>query len=68
MKKRMFISVVGATVLFAIVGLVANAQKSSPTKEFMRQKLEHSQRVLEGITTENFELVAKHARNPRQQR
>jgi hypothetical protein len=28
---------------------------SSPTKEFMRQKLEHAQRVLEGITTEQFE-------------
>jgi hypothetical protein len=28
---------------------------------FMRSKLEHSQRVLEGLTTGNHELVAKHA-------
>jgi hypothetical protein len=28
----------------------------------MRQKLQHSQRVLEGITLEDFELVAKEAR------
>lgn len=28
---------------------------------FMRAKLEHSQRVLEGITTANHEMIAKHA-------
>lgn len=28
---------------------------------FMRAKLEHSQRVLEGITTANHDMIAKHA-------
>ena len=28
---------------------------------FMRLKLDHSQKVLEGLTLEDFELMAKHA-------
>jgi hypothetical protein len=31
-------------------------------REFMRRKLDHSQRVLEGIVLEDFELIAKNAK------
>ncbi len=31
------------------------------TRNFMRGKLAHSQKILEGITTDNFDLVIKHA-------
>jgi hypothetical protein len=48
-----------------IATLCAQPQRYSPTKEFMRQKLEHSKRVLEGITMEDFALIAKHARKLR---
>jgi len=62
MKKQMFLNVLAAGLLFVLLSALAQPKKSSPTKAFMRQKLEHSQRVLEGITMEDFELVAKHAK------
>jgi cytochrome c556 len=53
----------GVVCLATLVATIsAQPQKYSPTKEFMRQKLEHAKRVLEGITMEDFALVAKHAR------
>lgn len=45
--------------------LSAQPQNYSPGKEFMRQKLEHSKQALEGITMQDFALVAKHARKLR---
>lgn len=59
----MFIGVLGLAVLVVLPGIfLAQPKSPSPTKEFMRQKLEHAQRVLEGIALEDFELIAKHAR------
>ncbi len=52
-----------ATVLFAVL-LVAGfgqAQQRDNVRPFMRAKLVHSQKVLEGLTIENFELIAKSA-------
>ena len=48
-------------VLAGVIGIIAHAQSGSPTKELMRKKLEHTQSILEGITLENFDLVAGHA-------
>jgi hypothetical protein len=62
MRNRAFISVICVAVLFALGSLLAQPKSLSPTRQFMRQKLEHTQRVLEGISLEDFELVAKHAR------
>jgi hypothetical protein len=31
------------------------------TRNFMRAKLQHSQKIIEGLATEDFDLVAKHA-------
>lgn len=39
----------------------AHTQRTDNVKEFMRAKLTHSQKVLEGLTTEDFEAVAKHS-------
>ncbi|MCA9186609.1 MAG: hypothetical protein R3E01_08425 [Pirellulaceae bacterium] len=36
-------------------------KQDDPLQVFMQAKLEHSQRILEGLTTDNCELVAKHA-------
>jgi hypothetical protein len=63
MRKRLRTGVACLATLIAT--LAAQPQKYSPTKEFMLQKLEHSKRVLEGITMEDFALVAKHARTLR---
>src|SRR5262249_14702906 len=36
---------------------VAQSRRSRATKEFMRDKLELSQRVLEGLATEDYDLI-----------
>ena len=49
------------TMLLALVRLIAETQSVSRTRDLMRKKLDHAQSVLEGITLENFELVAGNA-------
>jgi hypothetical protein len=41
----------------------ATEQPTSPAKpmSLMRQKLEHAEKILEGLSVEDFELIAKHA-------
>ena len=48
-------------MLVGIIGIIAQPQPGSPTKELMRKKLDHAQSVLEGITLENFDLIAGNA-------
>jgi len=43
------------------VSLRVQGQVQGDLKPFMRQKLEHSQRILEGLTLEDYSMVAKHA-------
>src|SRR6185295_15408086 len=57
-----------AGLLLVAVGVcVVMAQSSAPkvnnVREFMRAKLEHSQKVLEGLATEDFDLIAKNAQS-----
>jgi hypothetical protein len=50
-------------------GLAATGQDEkpgSPLARFMRQKLAHSQGVLEGLTTEDYPLIAKGAKAMRE--
>ena len=49
--------------LTLIVGAVASSRSAEPntTEVFMRAKLEHSQRILEGLTTEDFKIIAQSA-------
>ncbi|MFO0907702.1 MAG: hypothetical protein U0794_04965 [Isosphaeraceae bacterium] len=43
-----------------------SAQTTPPSRsEFMRQKLEFSKLILEGVTVENYDLITKNARNLR---
>lgn len=63
MKKLLsLMSVVG--LLGLLVATSGEVQKPPPTKghEFMLRKLDHSQRVLEGIVLEDFDLIEKYAR------
>jgi len=49
-----------AVTLVAIVGVVAafaQSKRNRAAKEFMRDKLELSQGVLEGLSTENYDLI-----------
>lgn len=42
--------------------LCVQGEQPGDLKRFMRQKLDHSQKVLEGLTLENYALVAENAR------
>jgi cytochrome c556 len=57
MKPKLLLLVV---LLVAVAGLsvaLAQSKRSRAAKEFMRDKLELSQRVLEGLATEDFDLI-----------
>lgn len=54
-RKQLWVFVLGLAVV-AVVGASGSADN-----RFMRQKLEHSQRVLEGLTTEDFAKIQKGA-------
>ena len=51
----------GLIMLFAAPGISQSEKKLSPTQLFMRLKLEPAKQILEGIATENYELIAKSA-------
>jgi cytochrome c556 len=59
--KRMLI---GSTVV-ALLGLLcfspARTQDKGTLRDFMRAKLEHSQKVIEGLAMEDFPLIEKHS-------
>jgi hypothetical protein len=49
-------------------GVLASSegQERSPLKQFMRQKLDHSKDVLEGLAVEDFAMIAKNAKAMRE--
>ena len=59
MKK--IIGILTCLVLVAWVTTAYTAQPVNNVRDFMRKKLVHSQKVLEGITTDDLALVAKHS-------
>ena len=50
-----------AAIVLAAASGQALSQESDKVAIFMRAKLEHSQKVLEGLTLEDFDKIAKHA-------
>ncbi|HEX7861176.1 MAG TPA: hypothetical protein VF773_12660 [Verrucomicrobiae bacterium] len=59
--KTTTIIILSTMLLLGLSAILAHAQKEMPINNLMRAKLDHAQSVLEGITMENFELVANHA-------
>lgn len=55
----------GAALLLLLVLSTARGSAQQPNKvgEFMRAKLTHSQKVLEGLAMEDFDLIAKHSQD-----
>jgi hypothetical protein len=45
----------------AVLTMLAQPRNDSPSKQLMRQKLDHAQSALEAITLENFDLLGVHA-------
>lgn len=64
MKRAIFI---GCVLLIAAFWLATTLRGQRPQtndlKDFMRAKLLHSQKLVEGLTTENYEMIAKHAQS-----
>lgn len=63
MKRHLILAavvVLFASVLFAMIGQ-ARSQQRDTVGVFMRAKLDHSQKVLEGLTTEDFAMISKSA-------
>ncbi len=59
--KRLVTVAFGGTLMLVLATSLAQPPKTDKFDLFMRAKLEHSQRVLEGLTTGNHEMIAKHA-------
>lgn len=62
MKSRRLL-VIFAVIVFAIASpaVLRSQQVLTPEKVFMRLKLEPAKLILEGIATENFEMIAANA-------
>jgi len=64
MKRAAFIGCVLLIAAFLCVSYLRAQKLESPDlKDFMRAKLMHSQKLLEGLTTENYDLITKHGQD-----
>jgi hypothetical protein len=63
MKRLLLICLAAGTVLACLFTPLAVSQRPDKpdVKDFMRGKLTHMQKVLEGITTEDYDLIRKDA-------
>ena len=61
MKRIKIVGLMACLVVAVWAGLGETAPPVNNVREFMRKKLVHSQKVLEGITTDDLEMVAKNA-------
>lgn len=57
MKTKLALLVFGILLLAGTSAGLAQSKRERAVKEFMREKLELAQRALEGITTEDFDLI-----------
>ena len=57
MKTRILLLAFVVAIAMAITVSVAQSERNRAAKEFMRDKLELSQRVLEGLATEDYDLI-----------
>src|SRR5688572_32814300 len=55
--KKLFTIIVVSVLALGLAAVVAQSKRSRAAKEFMRDKLELSQKVLEGVATEDWDLV-----------
>jgi hypothetical protein len=59
--KRAALIAISALLLLALTATSAWTQKEDELSAFMRAKLLHSQKILEGLTTEDYDMIAKHS-------
>lgn len=56
MKTKLLVTAIGVLAIGVTLSL-AQSRRSRAAKEFMRDKLELSQKILEGVATEDWDLV-----------
>jgi hypothetical protein len=61
MKLRVIIPVFAVTMAVVWIALGQARPKADDVHEFMRAKLEHSKKILEGLATEDLPSVAQHS-------
>jgi cytochrome c556 len=61
MKLQRILLAVAALAALVCITLLAQPREVSPTRQMMRQKLDHAQSVLEGISMADFELIRNHS-------
>lgn len=63
--RKLFVFMVGVLVCVGLVGTRGHTQDDNLPKKnvkiFMQAKLVHAQKVLEGLTTDDFDLVAQNS-------
>ena len=61
--KRIFGLIASTTAVVLGLSLLGHGEQIGKPQEFMRAKLDHSQRVLEGLAVEDFDMIAKHSQD-----
>ena len=56
-----WIYILVALIFLAVLVAMGRTEPPNNVRDFMRAKLSHSQKVLEGLTTEDFDLIAKNS-------
>lgn len=59
--NKPLLSIIIAIAAVSFFASPGSSQKPDEVGEFMRAKLVHSQKVVEGLALENYPLIAKHA-------
>ena len=59
--KRSFLTAAGSLLILAALVTTGHSQKPDQVEVFMRAKLKHAQKVLEGLATEDYDIIAKGA-------
>ncbi len=59
--KRGILSIVVAATVWIVVVSAGQSQDVDNVKTFMRAKLGHAQKVIEGLATNDFDMIAKHS-------
>lgn len=59
-QRTVLAAFLGVSALVCVT-LLAQPREDSPTRQMMRQKLDHAQSVLEGISMGDFALIRNHA-------
>jgi len=55
------IALLGLALVAVAAAFCGGEEQPNKVREFMRRKLTHSQKVLEGLVTEDFDAIAQHA-------